>query len=182
MNKKVVIMVSFIAIVVLLILIGVSIKSTEKSKLQEIVNSDDLSVIIEKIYEGIEKLYPTLETNIINVEDVENVRYVTGLENGDELQYLAVSEPMMSGQPYSLVLAKVKDGVNADNIARNMAENVDTAKWICVSAEKLYATSSGKIVCLVMANDEIAKPVFERFKDLAGVTGKIYEKTEELPE
>ena len=51
---------------------------------------------------------------------------------------------MMSSQAYSLVLVKVKDGVDANNIAKTMSEKIDTRKWICVSAEKLYATSSNE--------------------------------------
>jgi hypothetical protein len=89
---------------------------------------------------------------------------------------------MMSSQAYSLVLVKVKDGVDANNIAKTMSEKIDTRKWICVSAEKLYATSSNDIVCLVMASEEWAKPVYEGFKALAGTVQEEYTKTEELPE
>ena len=60
-----------------------------------------------------------------------------------------------------------------------MKENIDTRKWICVSAEKVYSTSSGDIVCLVMSSEEMAKPVYEKFKELAGNVGEEYTKTEE---
>ena len=63
-----------------------------------------------------------------------------------------------------------------------MSEQIDTRKWICVSAEKLYATNSGDVVCLVMSNEEWAKPVYDGFKELAGQVGEEYTKTEELPE
>lgn len=92
---------------------------------------------------------------------------------------------MMSSQAYSLVLVKVKDGVDADKIAKSMSEQIDIRKWICVSAEKLYATSSGDVVCLVMSSEERAKPIYEKFKKLAGTIGEEYIKTEEpseLPE
>ena len=137
------------------------------------------------MYENNIDLYPSLANQAIDVTDSDSVKYMTGLENGDKLQYLVVSEPMMSSQAYSLVIAKVKDGVDANAVAKEMSENIDTRKWICVSAEKLYATSSGDIVFLVMSSEEMAKPVYNSFKAKAVAVGQEYEKTEvveELPE
>ena len=58
-----------------------------------------------------------------------------------------------------------------------MSEKIDTRKWICVSAEKLYATSSGDVVFLIMTNEEMATPIYEKFKTLAGNVNEVYEKT-----
>ena len=91
---------------------------------------------------------------------------------------------MMTSQAYSLVLVKVKNGVDANAVAKTMNENINSRKWICVSAEKVYTTSSKDVVCLVMSSEEIAKTIYEKFKILAGNIGEEYEKTEqevELP-
>jgi hypothetical protein len=114
--------------------------------------------------------------------DADLVNSFTGLENGENLEYVVASEPMITSQAYSLVLVKVKDGVSADEVAKTMSENVNQRKWICVTAEKLYATSSGDIACLVMSNEEMAKPVYEKFKTLAGNVNEEYQKTAEEPE
>lgn len=189
MNKKIMIPTIIILVIIALVLIGFGMKNQNKtntnidnktSKIETINSTDDLVKLVEKIYEGNDELYPTLETNIVNLEDAENVKYVTGLENGENLEYLVSSEPMMSGQAYSLVVAKVKDGVNANEIAKQMSENMDMRKWICVSAEKLYVTTSNDIVFAVMADEEMAKPIYENFKKIAGKTGETYEKTEEF--
>ena len=127
-------------------------------------SASDLELLVNELYENNIDLYPSLANQAIDVTDADSVKYMTGLENGDKLQYLVVSEPMMSSQAYSLVIAKVKDGVDADAVAKEMSENIDTRKWICVSAEKLYATSSGDIVFLVMSSEEMAKPVYNSFK------------------
>ena len=108
------------------------------------------------------------------------VKLFTGLDNGDDLQYLVVSEPMISSQAYSFVLATVKEGVDANKIAQTIKDQVDYRKWICVSAEKVYTTNSGNIVCLVMSSEEVAKPIYEKFKTLAGAVGQEYEKTEQI--
>lgn len=185
MKKKNIIIIAVVAIIALVIVAGIIffVNGNKDSKTNlKIESAEDLSNLVNEIYKGKEESLPKLNTQIVDVSDANVVKSVTGLENGDKLKYLVVSEPMMSSQAYSLVLVKVKDGVDANNIAKTMSEKIDTRKWICVSAEKLYATSSNDIVCLVMASEEWAKPVYEGFKALAGTVQEEYTKTEELPE
>ena len=181
MKKKIIIIVSIL--VVIAIIAGIiCMNSKPKTNLKSIQSADDLSALIDEVYKDQEGLLPSLNTQIIDAADADSVKYVTGLENGNDLQYIAVSEPMMSSQAYSFILAKVKDGVDANSIAKSMTEQINTNKWICVSAEKLYATSSGDVVCLVMSSEKMAKPIYEKFKTLAGTVGEEYTKEEELPE
>ena len=151
----------------------------------EINSAEDLTAFVDTIYAGNENLFPSLMSQAVDVTDAESVAYMTGLENGDDLEYLVVSEPMMSSQAYSLVIAKVKDGADADKLAKTMSENIDMRKWICVSAEVLYATSTEDLVFLVMSSEEMAKPVYDAFKAKVGKVGQEYDKAEvveELPE
>ena len=71
---------------------------------------------------------------------------------------------------------------NANEIAKTMCDNVDVRKWICVTAEKVYTTSSGDVACLIMAAEDVALPIYENFKQKAGVVGQEYQKTAEEPE
>lgn len=153
--------------------------SNLSSNLIEINNVADLSALVDTIYEGEENLYGSLATMEIDLTDEYAIKSYTGLDSADSLEYGVVSEPMMSSQAYSLVLVKTKDGVNTDEIAKEMNEGIDQAKWICVSAEKVYTTSSGNIICLVMAEEDMAKPIYEKFKSLVGNVSQEYEKTEE---
>ena len=87
----------------------------------------------------------------------------------------------MNAQAYSAVAVKVKDGADIETIKKEMLDNIDTNKWICVSAEKVYATNSGNIIFLVMSDEEWAKPVYENFKKYANnETGKELERTEDF--
>lgn len=159
-------------------------KGTESSQLGEIASAEDLEKIIDKLYEGKEDNLPALQTQQIETTDDVVVNMLTGLENGQDLEFLVASEPLMSSQAYSLVIAKVKSGVDANKIAEKMNENVDQRRWICVSAEKVYSTSSGDVVFLIMSSEETAKPIYDKFKSLAGTVGKEYVKEEpeiELP-
>ena len=53
------------------------------------------------------------------------------------------------------------------------------AKWLCVSAEKLYITNSDDIIFMVMARDNWATPVYNGFKKYVNNNiGKELTKTE----
>ena len=188
MKKPVIITIAILVIAIITVGTIVIINNNNQNSLEpiQIKKAKDLSALISKIYDGQTKnmIPPTVETQVVDVSDEQAVQYLTGIDNAKDIEFAVVSEPTISSQAYSLILLKVKDGVNADEIAKKMSENIDTRKWICVSAEKLYATSSGNIVFLVMTDEETAKAVYERFKTVVGTVGKEYEKTEiedELP-
>lgn len=183
MNKINKIMIAVVSIILVIAVIVVVILTNSKAKRQLItINSaQDLENLISKVYEGQEEKIPnSVQTQVIDIKDDVMVNSFTGLDNGDDLQYLVVSEPMITSQAYSFVLATVKEGVNANKIAETIKDKVNYRKWVCVSAEKVYTTSSGNVVCLVMSSEEVAKPIYEKFKTLAGVVGQEYEKTEEI--
>lgn len=180
MNKttKIVIAVAVILVVAILVVVLVRNAKANSSTLN-INNAQDLSSLVDKIYKGVKTEMPSVQTEKIDVTDADMVKAFTGLDNGNDIDALVVSEPLMSSQAYSLVLVKVKEGVNANSLAKTMNENINIRKWICVSAEKVYTTTSGNIICLVMSNADVAKDVYDNFKTLAGSVGQEYERTEE---
>ena len=182
--KKSTIAIVVIAIIVVAVLVALFFNTGSSSNLPAINNAEDLSKLVDSIYANVTDEMPSVMSQPIDVTDKDTVNYMTGLENGDELEYLVVSEPMMSSQAYSLVVAKVKSGVNASKVAETMKNNINTRKWICVTAEKLYATNSGDVVFLIMTRADLAESILNSFKSLAGNIGQLFEKTEqevELP-
>ena len=167
MNKTVKILIGVAVVAVAIILLVVTFGSNSKSKLK--VNSaEDLTALVDQIYEGVSTEMPMLMTMPVDTTDADAVKAFTGLNNADNIEYAVVSEPMMNAQAYSMVLVKVKAGANANAIAKEMNENVDERKWICVTAERVYSAASGDVVCLVMSNADTAKTVFDSFKTIAG--------------
>ena len=187
MNKKTLIIGVVVFVVVAVISAVMTYNSLEEKHSSNLtINSvADLTALIDQIYAGVSIEMPMLMTQELDMTDLETVKYFTGLENVNDIEYVVASEPMMSSQAYSLMLVKVKDGVDADSIAKTMNENVDERKWICVTAEKIYSVASGDVVCLVMSNEDTSKTVYESFKTLAGSVGEEFERTAEeieLPE
>lgn len=189
-TKIAILVIAILAIIAVVVAVVINLNKRnnddkkDANQLGEIASAQDLEKIIDKLYEGREDNLPALQTQQIEVTDDITVNMLTGLQSGQDLEFLVASEPLISSQAYSLVIAKVKNGVDANKIAKNMNDNVDQRKWICVSAEKVYSTSSGDVVFLIMSSEETAKPIYEKFKSLAGTVGKEYVKEEpeiELP-
>lgn len=155
---------------------------TTGNGIEEISSAEDLSKLIDNIYAKQTMEMPMLMTQALDMEDEETLKYMTGLEDVSDLEYVVASEPMMSSQAYSLILAKVKEDADVEKIAKEMNENVDIRKWICVAAEMVYTTSYDDVVFLVMSRDELAKPIYDTFKDMAGTIGKEYERVGEIQE
>ncbi|MBQ2835931.1 MAG: hypothetical protein IJE68_03770 [Clostridia bacterium] len=182
MSKTTKIILAVVAVAVVA-LVGVILMMNSKPASNLSVNSaEDLTALVDQIYEGVSIEMPMLMTQELDMTDAETVKYFTGLENINDIEYVVASEPMMTSQAYSLMLVKVKDGVDADAIAKSMNENVDERKWICVTAEKIYSVASGDVVCLVMSNEQTAKTVYDSFKTLAGSVGQEFERSAEEPE
>ena len=192
MNKKTLIIVVIVGIIALVlgIVSGYNSASKQDESKQEVsktsnlnINTaEDLTTLVNKIYDGISIEMPMLQTMPLETTDTDMVKMFTGLDSSENIEYVVASEPMMSSQAYSLVLVKVKDGADANAMAKTMNENIDERKWICVTAEKIYTTTSGNVICLVMSNADTAKTVYESFKTLAGSVGQEYERTAEQPE
>lgn len=181
MNKTVKIVIIAAIVVVAIVGIVFLTNSKPKTNLDPITSAADLTSLVDKVYEGLSIELPMLQTQEIDIADDAFVQSITGLENANDLEYIVASEPLMSAQAYSLVLVKVKDGVNTNEIAKKMNENIDARKWICVEAEKVYTTSSGDVVCLVMSNKDTATTVYNKFKELAGNVGEEFERTQAEP-
>lgn len=178
-----------IILVVVAIIVVKSIKTknanadveNESSNSLSITTAEDMGNLIDKLYVGLEdKLPNSLTSSELDISNPELVKTYTGLDNIEGIESIVVSEPMMSSQAYSLILVKADTSKRADEIAKLMNENVNTNKWICVSAEKVYSTSSGNIAFLIMSSEEWARPVYENFKKEAGQIGTEYERTENM--
>lgn len=178
-NSKIVLLVIIAIIAIALIVAGIVLATNSnkpKSNVQ-ITSTDDMQNLINTVYDGQkENLPPTLNTQIVDVSNLDVLKSFTGLTSNENIDSVVVSEPMIGSQAYSFVLVKVKDGANADSIAKEMSENIDTRKWICVEAEKLYATSIDNLAVLMMGSDEWATPVYNKVKEILGAHDEEYVK------
>ncbi len=170
-------------VVVLLIVIFAFILLNNKNSKSTIKTVNDAMAMLKKITNSND--LPSTETFEVDVTDINKVTSFTGLKSNENIEWIVATEPMMSSQAFSAVTLKVKDGVSIDTIKQEILDNVNTRKWICVTAEKLYITNNGDVIFFIMADGDWAKIVYENYKEYVNNDiGKELEKTDEefLPE
>ena len=138
----------------------------------------DIKTLINTINKDNKNLLPELETMKVNVKNIDEVTSYTGLKTNDGIESITVSVPVMTAQAYQVAIVKVKDGIDVEKIKQEMLDNIDMRRWICVSAEQLYITNSGKVIFSVMADKDTAKAVYNDFKKYVNNNiGKELEKS-----
>lgn len=138
-----------------------------------------LSEILDKIYE-IKKPEFAFDSMAVDFDDEYAVSSYMGLTMDDvtKVDAAIVSEPMMSSQAYSLVLARVKDKADAAEIAQKMADGVNPRKWVCVEADDLTVVSKDDIIMLFMADSELsftADDAVAAFTEVCGKPDQTYQ-------
>ena len=95
----------------------------------------------------------------------------TGLDSAEKLTDGAVFEPMTGSQAFSLVLVRVKEAADAQTVARQMKDNIDPRKWICVGADQVMAAGYGDTVMLIMLDSSLGKTAQSYVDTFAALCG-----------
>lgn len=186
-NKKNIIIGCLIGGLVVLAGVIFAITSNKESKTNETLQTaGDIKKMLETIYKNLADELPELTTEEINLKESELVESLTGLKSTDDINTLVVSEPVMGSQALEVAVIKTKEKTDNEAMMKNIKDNVDMSRWICVSAEKLYIVNSGDVIFMVMADSDRAKSIYDEFvKYMDNKVGKTLEKgatLEELPD
>jgi hypothetical protein len=125
---------------------GVNLEGSLEDILESIYNNADVDESFKEfIAEG---LYTTPITQ-------DRVGYFLGKDDIEFEQAIA-SEPVMSTSAYSLCLVRVRQGADIEQIKRDIKDNVDPMKWICVGVDpgNIVVDNIGDVVFLLMTNYE----------------------------
>lgn len=147
--KKLIALLLAVVMVVGMTACGGSTKTVE-GKMEDLANQ----IITENPVEFMGGIIPVDLTDT-SEDGVWAVNYNTGLKNGEKLTDIAVFEPMMGSMAFSMVLVRVADAKNAEAVAKEMSDNIDTRKWICVEANEKLVAGYGDVVMLIMLNSEL---------------------------
>lgn len=107
----------------------------------------------------------------VDLTDADAVKYFTGLSSGEKLTDVSVYESMTGSQAFSLILARVADAKDAEAVAKEMTENIDTRKWICVGADEKVAAGYSDTVMLIMLDSQLGlnpQSFVDAFKSVCG--------------
>lgn len=181
MKKKILIVAAIVLAIVAAICTAIVISNNDNNKSGKLKSVSDVKTMFNSIYEDLGDELPSLETESVDARDENLVTTYTGLKSNKYVDELIVSEPFINAQAYSAVVVIAKDGANIEDMKKEMLDNINMNKWVCVSAGKLYITNNGNVIFLIMSDDDWAKPVYEGFKKYVdNKVGKELEKTNEL--
>ncbi len=162
-NKPIIIGTILLIACVIVLVVIMSIKGNSNTDTNSFKSSGDVKRMVKSIYNELGDKLPELAFQNVDTS-LDSLKSYTGLSDNSNIDFMVVSEPEMNAQAYSLVALKVKDASKIESMKQEMYDNIDMAKWICVSAEKLYITNSGDLIFMVMSVDEWATPVYNSFK------------------
>lgn len=77
------------------------------------------------------------------------------------------SEALISAVPHSIALLRVPEGTDVETVAKQIEENANPRKWVCVEAEKTIVKVRGNVVLLVMSDAATADQVAANFEAYA---------------
>ena len=180
MKETVITIIVILAIVAIIVggYFAIKARSGEKKELK-LQTTEEMKSMLDTIYSSEKVQLPNLETAVIDVSDTMQVTTYTGLKSNENVEELVISVPFINSQAYSLALVKVSEKADIEKMKKEMLDNIDMRRWICVSAEKLYITNYENIIFLVMSSEEWAKPVYDEFKNFVeNDIGKELEKSE----
>ena len=177
MKKQNILIIGLILLAV--ISFGIFILVSGKENTGSLETTKDIIKMINIIDKDNKNVLPELETMKVDIKNIDEVTSYTGLKTNVDIESIIVSVPVMTAQAYSVAVVKVKDNADVEKIKQEMLDNIDMRRWICVSAEQLYITNSGKVIFSVMADKDTAKAVYNDFKKYVNNNiGKELEKSE----
>ncbi len=123
------------------------------------VLSGSLEGILEKIYETADcsnNFKEYMKTGLQTTEVTEErTAYYLG-KDGIEYEEALASEPIMMPSAYELTLVRVKEGADIEKTKKEIKENVDPQKWVCVGVDpkNVIVDSIDDVIVIIMSDNE----------------------------
>ena len=121
---------------------------------------------------SLEEIFTTIQTGVDNLPEVaytqlnaDNYNYYLFIEPIEGAEALA-DDAIINAVPHSAVLLRVPEGEDAETIAKQIEENANLNKWICVGAEKKIVKVHGSTILLVMSYADVADEIAANFDKL----------------
>ena len=159
-------------------------ETTESTGKPEEVKNTDYSVedlmnkVIESIggkvttideYDGSEFEIMLTGPTHFSVINADEGKYYSGIsESASLVEDDAVwnENAMMGGEPFSMVIVKLKDAKDGDKVKEEMLGGVNMRKWVCRNAEYLITVNNGNYVLMVMCSKATCEKIADAFDNV----------------
>ncbi len=173
MGKKIGLVIALIVVVVAIVLsiyyLGNNNNQTQTNDLSNLT-TEQLASLIDQVYEKSGLELPMLETSEISLTDTEMLSYQIGLTNTQGVKGVVMSMPLMNAQAFTFALIQTEKGADIEKIKKDVLDNSNPRKWVCVGTEKVMVTNSDTVVCLIMASTADTPVLANAFAEVTGNT------------
>lgn len=121
---------------------------------------DELMAILEKT--GIVELDMF---QISNVVKDDSFGFMMGLSSADGIAVGTSCGAMMMTTPYSLVIATLEEGADAEAIRNDFVSSLDWQKWVCVMPTGALVAQKGNMVLCLMGADSMYEQTVQAITD-----------------
>lgn len=141
----------------------VQTQTMDEEGMVHLENAEEVSAFLDEMYTNIpEDMIPSsIMTTELDLQDMETITYHTGLTDVSQIEGISLSESMIGSVAYSVMYIRTQEGAEVEQIRQNLMDNVNPAKWICVTAEKQIAGRFGNDIFFVMAPADTADLVYQ---------------------
>ena len=156
-----------IGIIALLAFLTISLVGCGKEEKKEEKNveanvSGTLEEIMTKLYDGLadDEKPMGLENQVLNEDNIEWFAGTKDLEYKEGLG----AESMIGSIAHSVVLFRVKDGVDVEAFKNKIKDSINPRKWICVGVEPddVIIKSKGDLVVLILVENSTTREAIDK--------------------
>lgn len=138
-------------------------ETLDPSGMVHLESVDEVAAFMDELYEGVaQDLLPyEIQTTELDLNDADMIQYHTGLTDLSGVEGVYLSESMMSSVAYSAVYIRTNDEGDAKVVLQSLMDNINPAKWVCVSAEKQVGALFGNDIFFVMGSPDTVDEVYK---------------------
>lgn len=155
-------------------------ESTTTGKPEEVKNTDySVEDLMNKVIESIGGKVTTIDNydgsefeimltgpTHFSVSNANEGKYYSGIsESASLVEDDAVfnENAMMGGEPFSMVIVKLKDAKDGDTVKNEVFNGVNMRKWVCRNTDYLITVNNGNYVLMVMCSKATCEKIADAF-------------------
>lgn len=124
--------------------------------------------ILGKVYENAEldaELREAMKDYVMTEIPAESAEYMLGT-TGIAYTDSVCSAPQINAVAYQCILLRMEEGADIEAAKKQIADNADPAKWVCVEAESVIVESREDLILFVMTDADVAEAIRTAFLNL----------------
>lgn len=115
--------------------------------------------VMKKILTGVDT--PNYELTPIDASNFDYYMFTDYIDGAKGVS----ADALISSTAHSVCLVQLPEGTNASQVASQVKQNADPAKWICVEAESVEVATKDDMVLLVMSDSNTTSQIINNFNN-----------------